>query len=237
MSEHRKNIAPWNKGKIGVFKHSKKSKLQMSISRKGSIPWHAGTHGLKKHSKETIEKIRKSNTGHSVSSATRLKIGHANSLHRHTEKTKKILSEKARLRNILRPNKKFSNTIIEQKTAAELERRGLIRGVDFFQNFGLANIKNVDFYLPKLNAVIECDGCVYHSCSIHYPTLYVEAKERDKKLTQKLQNAGFDVYRFWEHDINTSIEKCINKIKFLQENLLEKFLKDGKENNYYEQEE
>lgn len=32
-------------------------------------------------------------------------------------------------------------------------------------------------------------------------------------------------------------EQCVNKIELLEKFSLEKFLKDGKENNYYEQEE
>ena len=131
---------------------------------------------------------------------------------KHTDKTKKKLKEWY----IMHPNKKFSNTLIEQKTAAELERRGFIRNEDFFQNFGIAGIKNVDFYLPKLNTVIECDGCLYHACKkCGFTKYYQDILQRDVKNTKQLKIAGYYVFRFWEHEINSSVEDCLNKIKKL----------------------
>lgn len=106
------------------------------------------------------------------------------------------------------PNKKFSNTKIEQKIAIELSKRGIA----FLQNIGLDNIANVDFYLPDSNTVIECDGCFYHNCLEHYPACHQEARERDENKTNILKSHDYKVFRFWEHEINRSPELCLNKI-------------------------
>ena len=120
--------------------------------------------------------------------------------------------QNTRLGKILHPNRKFSNTKIEQKIATELEKRGLVRNVDFYQNKGLENIANVDFYLPRYNVIIECDGCFYHNCLEHYPKHHKDTRKTDKLKTKNLIKAGFKVYRFWEHEINESSERCIDKI-------------------------
>lgn len=36
--------------------------------------------------------------------------------------------------------------------------------------------------------------------------------ERDKENTKKLSNMGYKVIRFWEHEIKTDINKCVNEI-------------------------
>lgn len=126
-----------------------------------------------------------------------------------SETRRKALSEW----HIAHPNKKFSNSKPEQKIAIELEKRGLIRGADFFQNFGLDNIKNVDFYLPKLNVVIECDGCFYHACKEHgNPNYFQDKPSIDANITLRLKEAGYSVFRFWSHEIANSPEECVNKI-------------------------
>lgn len=115
---------------------------------------------------------------------------------RHTEKTKKKMSAW----HINHPNKKFSNTLIEQKVAKELDERSIC----YQQNIGLCNIANVDFYLPEYRIVIECDGDYYHTLP--------GAKENDEKKTNLLRFNGFSIYRFWEHEINESVKKCLDKI-------------------------
>lgn len=114
-----------------------------------------------------------------------------------TEKAKQQKSEW----HINHPNKKFTNTKIEQKIAAELTKRGIY----YQQNIGLCNIANVDFYLPKHRIVIQADGDYWHNLP--------GRKESDTTQDKVLSINGFNVYRFWEHEINGSPEECINKIK------------------------
>ncbi len=120
--------------------------------------------------------------------------------------------ELTRERNIKYPNKKFSNTKIEQKIATELTKRGIY----FQQNIGLSNIANVDFYLPEYRIVIEADGCLYHACQqCGFIKYYQDVPLNDIRKMNLLKFNGFNVYHFWEHEINKSPEECINKIKEL----------------------
>ena len=70
----------------------------------------------------------------------------------------------------------------------------------------------VDFYLPGQKIVIQADGCYWHGCPVHYPKSHIERVKRDKKQDLILNTNGYKVYRFWEHEINESVEKCINSI-------------------------
>jgi len=170
--------------------HSIDMKRKSSIAHKGQIPWAKGKHW---HLSDiTKQKISRGNKGKRRTLEMRL---------RHREYC------------ISHPNKKFNNSKIEQRIAIELERRGFVRNEDFFQNFGIKGIKNVDFYLPKLNAVIECDGCYWHHCKIHGSLKHhVTQPTLDYQQTKQLENKGYRVFRFWEHDINYSIKDCIDKI-------------------------
>lgn len=116
--------------------------------------------------------------------------------------------QKSREWHILHPNKKFNNTKIEQKIANVLNDRK----IKFQQNIGIKNIANVDFYLPKYNVIIECDGCYYHNCPTHYPDYHKENRIKDERKTRLLKENDFKVYRFWGHEINESPENCVNKL-------------------------
>lgn len=127
------------------------------------------------------------------------------------------IKEKNKKWHIEHPNKRFSGTIIEKKIEVELKNRGFIRNKDYYCNKDIKGIANVDFYLPEHKIVIECDGCYYHNCLIHFPESHKTTREADKQKTKKLEKAGYKVYRFWEHEINKSPEECIKQIKIQNE--------------------
>lgn len=82
---------------------------------------------------------------------------------------------------------------------------------------------NPDILLNKINAVIFLQGCFWHKC----PKCYKEPKsnkdywipkiennvKRDRTNTRKLRKAGYTVIKLWEHEVNSNIQKCLNKIK------------------------
>ena len=73
---------------------------------------------------------------------------------------------------------------------------------DFWHGYEFGNIKkklrsNKDYWIKKIQRNIE----------------------RDKYVTNKLKKQGWTVLRFWEHEINKDISKCIEKI--------EKVIKNG----------
>lgn len=165
----------------------------------------------KTRSKETNDKISKTLKGRIISDTVKKNmskalIGNTHTLgHTLTDSHKRKISEW----QVTNPNKKFKDTGIELKIEAELIRRG----VNYQKQVPLCKIARVDFYLPEYRIVIQCDGCYYHCCPIHYPNFYKDKKERDVKQDAVLTFNGFNVYRFWEHEINESVENCINKIK------------------------
>lgn len=100
---------------------------------------------------------------------------------------------------------KFRDTSIEIKIEEMLKKSGIA----YQKQVGVAGVANVDFYLPSYRTVIECDGCYWHACPIHFPTskIGLVKRQRDIASTKKLQSDGFRVIRLWEHEINAMVIK------------------------------
>ena len=176
-----------------------------------SNPWNKGKPApwVKTHFKK----------GHKVFGGieTRFKKGHKSFL---TEKSLKKMSEATRgIKNpfynkkhtkqskikirefqINNPNRVFKDTSIELKIETELQRRK----INYQKQVPLCKIARVDFYLPEYRIVIQCDGDYWHN----KPEQKIRDEQQDKVLTFN----GFNVYRFWEHEINNSVKNCISKI-------------------------
>ncbi len=214
--EHLKNIKFGNIGKNKGRVHTKETKEKV---KQGVLKWMKEHPDFKEKIRERMKgkqynkgkhwkvkdtsKMRMSHIGRhwkvkDTSKNREAKMGnqYAKGCH-HTNEAK----EKNRKWHIEHPNKKFNNTLIEQKIAKELIKRG----IHFQQNVGLSNIANVDFYLPEYKIAIQCDGDYWHN--------KLGAKEHDERQDKVLIFNGFNVYRFWEHEINKSAEECVNKIK------------------------
>lgn len=73
-----------------------------------------------------------------------------------------------------------------------------------------------DFVFPKNKVAVFIDGCFWHGCLKHcrMPSSnkkYWEQKiarnvQRDKKVAKELRLIGWQVVRFWEHDLKG--ERC-----------------------------
>jgi len=203
-SSFKKGQKSWNKG-IPMSKEQKEklrqvhlgrkaadgTKLKMSLAHKGRKPY------------QITDEIRKnmstSHIGKHCSPKSEFKKGHKLS-----KEIKKKMSE-SHIRN---PNRNFRETKIELKIEAGLQIQGFI----YEKQVPLCKTAIVDFYLPEHKIVIECDGCYYHSCPIHFPKNYREIRVRDINKDKVLKANGFKIYRFWEHEINESVEKCIGKL-------------------------
>lgn len=122
-----------------------------------------------------------------------------------SKETKKKMSEYM----VLHPNRVFKDTSIELKTEEELRRRGVV----YEKQVPLCKIAIVDFYLPEYRIVIQCDGCYWHNCPKHSKGKMGNRIIKTNNQDSVLKKNGIIVYRFWEHDINKSVERCINKIK------------------------
>lgn len=91
-------------------------------------------------------------------------------------------------------------TSIEIKMAEELDRRG----INYIEQRNLNDKFLLDFMLPEYNIVIECDGDYWHTRP--------EAIRRDKRKNAYVKACGFSMYRFWEHEINTDVEACVDMV-------------------------
>jgi len=212
----------WNKGKTGIY--SKETLTKMGNGRRGK-KWSDSQHIRMSQIHKIAQNIPATKLKRSIAISQRWatpgykekwlqsRIGmHYSVKHRASIKRAQNRPD-VKLRKhtamCMHPNRKFSNTRIEQKIAAELTKRN----ISFKQNFGLDNIKNVDFYLPDYGVVIECDGCFYHACPEHgSPKHFQHMPAIDANNTKLLTTAGYHVYHFWEHAINKSTEECLNSI-------------------------
>ena len=81
---------------------------------------------------------------------------------------------------------------------------------------------NPDFVLQKKKIIIFCDGDFWHGYKYHEKKKpakkfwrdKIEANmQRDKRITRKLRNEGWSVLRFWEHDIEKDLDKCMRRLE------------------------
>jgi len=115
-------------------------------------------------------------------------------------KRSSITKQKMREWHINNPNRIFKDTKIELKMEEELKRRN----INYEKQFPLCNVAIVDFFLPEYKTIIQCDGDYWHNL----------LKQKDKDINQDniLKRNDYIIYRFWEHEINESIEKCVDRL-------------------------
>lgn len=93
---------------------------------------------------------------------------------------------------------KGGRTSIEIKMADELDKRH----VEFIEQYNIDDRYVVDFFLPRHNIIIECDGEYWHTLP--------EVVSRDKRKNAYINSRGYSLYRFWESEINESVEACVD---------------------------
>jgi DNA mismatch endonuclease (patch repair protein) len=79
----------------------------------------------------------------------------------------------------------------------------------------------VDFYLPEENVMIECDGDFWHCNPDDFDENFYNKSngkfawqiwEQDKIRTKKLKQLGYKIFRFWEKDIISDLDRCLAKV-------------------------
>jgi very-short-patch-repair endonuclease len=116
---------------------------------------------------------------------------------------------------------RLNNSMIQTKKPTKIEIKMMeflkTEKIKFIQNYKIKNFL-VDFYLPKYNLVIECDGDYWHA----NPDFMVNKEltepqirniDRDKRKNEMLINEGIKFFRFWERDINNNFNDIEKKIK------------------------
>lgn len=137
---------------------------------------------------------------------------------KHTEETKKHLSEKMKGRvfseetreklrqatlRFLSSCQKGKETSIEKAMRKELRRRK----IEFVTQKVLCKIARVDFYLPDYKVVIQCDGIHWHSTP--------DKVARDRRQDKVLRENGYLVFRFTDKEINENVSVCVDNVVFL----------------------
>ena len=69
----------------------------------------------------------------------------------------------------------------------------------------------VDLFIEP-NLCIEIDGCYWHSCK-QCGYNYLPRIQKDLLINKSLQSQGYKVLRIWEHEINESVDRCVESIK------------------------
>jgi very-short-patch-repair endonuclease len=190
---------PWNKGKVGIYKFpNRKLPLPCSIGtrKKLQISLKGNQNTLGKHWKiKNTSKMSEAKKGKRYALGKHWKVYDTSNMKGHYAENQGFQKG-----HKLFVSRIFKNTGIELKVETELHRRN----IKYQKQVPLCNIAIVDFYLPEYRIIIQCDGDYWHTRP--------GAKERDNKQDNVLVFNGFNVYRFWEHEINESVEKCINNV-------------------------
>ena len=79
-----------------------------------------------------------------------------------------------------------------------------------------------DIVFTKKKIVVFIDGCYWHKCTKCFIKPKTKTKwwmkkinrnvTHDNEVDTQLKSYGWKVLRFWEHDINKSIDKVLNKM-------------------------
>ncbi len=79
-----------------------------------------------------------------------------------------------------------------------------------------------DLAFPKLKIAVFLDGCFFHGCPIHPPSVRKNSdfwltkidrnRARDKRVNEALAAAGWKALRFWEHETVDDIVETIASI-------------------------
>jgi DNA mismatch endonuclease Vsr len=93
----------------------------------------------------------------------------------------------------------------------------------FRLNFPEVDVWQADMVFRGARVAVFMDGCFWHGCPECYRPpksngafwrVKVEGnRERDKRQTRELEDMGWTVLRFWEHEVNGSLGSCIDRVK------------------------
>lgn len=199
--EYRKYYTDRNKGtfqkghKINSGKKYSEERVQkaMSVKRKNDSF---------KHTEETKKKLSIShkgktpwNKGIPMRPETKIKLSKALKGH-------PAFSSPERCRKLKETRKRQILPFKDTKPERLMQEILTTNNIQFKKHVPLYGQPDI-FIDPKL--CIFVDGVYWH----HYPT----GTERDKKVNNKLRNDGYIVLRFWETQIYSNINNCLNDIK------------------------
>lgn len=185
--------------------------------------------GLTKDTDPRVMKISVAMSGREVSLITRQKMSVAMTGNKGNEKSWVIRREKYG-KDGFKNGSPFNDPAVWEKIVKSLHPSSIERILQeklTFMNIPFTKQKSiklskayhrVDLFIEP-NICIEADGDFYHGCPIHKPGSYLVfgkpiegIRRRDIQITAELEQHGYIVLRFWEHDIHNNLELCIKKI-------------------------
>jgi DNA mismatch endonuclease, patch repair protein len=110
-------------------------------------------------------------------------------------------------------------TKLEVKFSMAL-KRNRIRG--FKANYTIGKTR-VDVAFPTQKIAIFVQGCFWHHCAVcdlalpktnaaFWKRKFVLNKARDARVRFALENSGWNVMEFWEHEINRDVTACVRMV-------------------------
>lgn len=79
-----------------------------------------------------------------------------------------------------------------------------------------------DIFFPVKKIAIFVDGCFWHGCPDHcqipktnqtfWEGKLSKNKLRDKEISRALENGGWCVIRFWEHEVKKNLPSCVKRV-------------------------
>lgn len=112
------------------------------------------------------------------------------------------------VRRTMRANKR-KDTSIELAIRRRLHASGLRYRVDHPADASDRR-RRADIVFTRARIAVFIDGCFWHGCPKHYVEPKANSEywrpkiarntERDRDSTRRLQEAGWEVMRFWEHE-------------------------------------
>lgn len=246
--QQSKSMLGWHKNHVPYWlgkKHSEEAKKKMSLAKKGCIPWNKGKKGIysgnrfhpkgmlgKHHGEETKKKISESKIG----SKNPNKSGEKNSFFgkHHSLETRQRWSKMRKGKmawnkgkgEYLTPEmraKVIVATLHTQKSKIELKLQHFLNELNIPFEKHKAISGHPDIFIEP-NVCIFADGCYWHKCEVcfdknKFTEIDLKKKAYDNIITAKLKEAGYVVFRFWEHEIKyMCLEEFEKKLLIIKNN-------------------
>jgi DNA mismatch endonuclease (patch repair protein) len=111
-------------------------------------------------------------------------------------------------------------------TRPELAVRRLLHADGFRYRLGTTvpgmRRRTIDITFPSVKVAVFVDGCFWHGCPVHATWPVANAvwwaeklngnRERDRMTAETLQDLGWEVLRFWEHEDPRAVTDVIEKV-------------------------
>lgn len=118
--------------------------------------------------------------------------------------------------------KRCMSSVKNKGTSIELELRKALWSEGLRYRLKSKLLGKPDLVFVSSKVVVFVDGCFWHGCPIHGETPDTNSDfwrkkisgnvERDDFVSRSLIDQGWEVLRFWEHEIGSDLEGCVAKI-------------------------